>query len=324
MAKIFFPLDNRGFGYYTNFSNAGINDKDVFLYYGIKNKLLNKLYQVHNKWEFNKRHELPMKYFWFNACLSNIPDVGEEDIFFVFLEVFMLAYSKSFIKTIKMKYKNPHFVFYFINPINDDIWNKFLTIKDEYDLVSTFNRKDSIQYNIGFFPDFPYKINIVNPSKDFPTSDVFFVGASKGRLRRLIDIYEKLSQNNIRCDFHITGVPKEEQIYSDCISYNHIISYDEVLQRVANTKCVLEVLQEGCNYFSIRTIEAFQNKKKLLTTNAEIITTSYYNPEVVQVINQNNDIDIGFITKEVLDSQFVDLVRNTTFSSLKNYLTSNV
>lgn len=320
MAKIFFPLDNRGFSYYKNISNAGLNNPDVFLYYGIQTPFLNKIYQYHNNWRFNQLFELPLKNYWFEDTIKKIPDLGDEDIFFVFLEVYMLSYSRKYINFLKKKFKRPHFVFYFYNPITSALWDKFCHVKDLYDVVATFNQNDAIKYKIEYFPYFPYKIkNCIENTHDI-VSDVFFVGAAKGRLPRLLKIYEELTHQGVVCDFHIVGVPAEYQKYSSDISYNKIIPYDEVIQRVSNTKCVLEVLQEGCEYVSIRSCEAFQLKKKLITTNSKITDSHFYNSDVVQIIRDGSPINISFINSKVEDACYNDLIKNTTFDLLFDFL----
>ena len=76
-------------------------------------------------------------------------------------------------------------------------------------------------------------------------SDVFFIGANKGRYKHLLLIYDKLSNAGLKCDFFICDVAKKEQIKKDGIVYNKRITYDEVLKHIKASKCVLEVLQNG-------------------------------------------------------------------------------
>ena len=106
----------------------------------------------------------------------------------------------------------------------------------------------------------------------------------------------------LKCDFHVIGVPESEQKYSDVIHYNNWISYDDVLQHVKNTKCVLEILPFGQHYSSLRVGEALWYHKKLLTTNIEAPQEWFYRPEFVQCFTEAQDIDIEFLTKP-LDSE---------------------
>ena len=124
----------------------------------------------------------------------------------------------------------------------------------------------------------------------------------------LLSIYDKLSNAGLKCDFFICGVEKKDQIFREGIVYNKRISYDEVLKHVKASKCVLEVLQNGNNYVSIRTNEAIQYNKKLLTTNSEIINTSFYNKELVQIFSGDN-IDTNFFVKEVASDVYNNIIQ---------------
>lgn len=54
----------------------------------------------------------------------------------------------------------------------------------------------------------PYRLPNIDQD-DLDNSDVFFVGANKGRLRLLLSIYDKLSNAGLKCDFFICGVEKK-------------------------------------------------------------------------------------------------------------------
>ena len=173
-------------------------------------------------------------------------------------------------------------------------------VSECYDLCLTINRSDAEKIGIMFCDYWPC---VLPPKKFQPenASDVFFIGLAKDRLPKIIATYEKLSEAGLKCNFHVTGVPKNEQKYSDSIHYlekgNWIMSYDEVLQNVMNTKCVLEILPFSQNYSSLRVCEALWYHKKLLTTNLEAPQEWFYHPEIVQCYSDADDLDTEFITQ---------------------------
>ena len=75
------------------------------------------------------------------------------------------------------------------------------------------------------------------------------------------------------------------------------MSYDEVLQSVKNTQCVLEILPLNQNYSSLRVCEDLWYRKKLLTTNLEAPQEWFYNPEFFAVLSEAKDIDHEFVAK---------------------------
>ena len=174
-------------------------------------------------------------------------------------------------------------------------------VKDYYDAAVTMNRYDAEKYGFLFCEYWPALL----PDKAFEVekaSDVFFCGAAKDRLNKILSVYERLTDAGLKCDFWITGVPKKEQKYSPSIHYteevtNHWLSYDEILQRDMNTKCILEILPFGQNYSSLRVCEALWYHKKLLTTNINAPQEWFYHPEIVKVFTNAQNIDTSFITQ---------------------------
>ncbi len=276
---------------------------EAYTFEPFQSELARKIHILHNCRPLNQFGELPLKGGWFKRALRGMDLQREDRIYFLLYESFHLSYSRHFIRFLKKEYPNCKICFMFLNPVIELIWNKIQKEKDLLDAIITFNKKDAEEYHFLFCEKQPYKLPIcIDPN--IPKSDVFFIGADKGRLSKLLAIYEKLSDSGLRCDFHIVGVPKEKQKYADNIVYNHKILYTEVLSRVYATKCVLEVLQNNENYTSIRTLEAIQYHRKLLTESSSVKRFLFYDPEIIQVFNTPESINVEFVTKPVEDTLF--------------------
>lgn len=195
---------------------------------------------------------------------------------------------------------------------------KIQKVIHNYDAVLTFHKEDAERLGYFYCAVMPYRLPEINQGS-LSESDVFFIGANKGRYKHLLLIYDKLSNAGLKCDFFICDVAKKEQIKKDGIVYNKRITYDEVLKHIKASKCVLEVLQNGNNYISIRTSEALQLNKKLLTTNREIMNTPLYNEDLVQVFS-GDDINIDFIIKDVAADIYDNFKLNTSYSEMKKFL----
>ena len=213
-----------------------------------------------------------------------------------------MSYSRRLIRHYKKKYPKAKFLYFFTNPAGEYNLNRLNRIVDLLDGVYSFNEADRKKYGFRDLEIDPFLL----PQPDALTedTDVFFVGADKGRLPLLLSVFESLSSNGLTCDFWITGVAKEEQKYSEQIHYNQRLTYEEVLIHDAKTRCILEVLQDGKTYSSIRTTEAIQYKKKLLTTNTTIRELNYYNPNIFCAFTTAEEIPIAFILDKADDSEY--------------------
>ena len=276
----------------------------------ISKPFMRKLFRAHTLYK-SLLVDLPDWFIWDKYFLKEINLNLDEPVYFVFYEGFRLAYSRHFLRHLKRKYPNSHFVYIFVNPIENNpngdkitaYWNM---MKKFYDAGITLSLTDAKKHDLLFNDYWPCSL----PDTDFQpenSSDIFFVGQAKDRLPKILSVYEKLSSMGLNCDFHVTGVPESEQKYSDAIHYNHSIPYGEVLQRVKNTKCVLEVLPFGHDYSSLRVNEALWYHKKLLTTNMNAEHEWFYNPDIVFTFKNADEIDPDFILRPLAPEVFANM-----------------
>lgn len=279
--------------------------------------------EIHNTWLLNRVIELPLKRIWYKECFDeNTVNICDE-IYFIFFESFAMSYSRSYLKYLKKKFVNSKLIFWFSNPVGHKYnMERFSSVQKFYDSVVTFNEKDAVENQLLYCSDWMYRLPQVKPLPNTET-DVFFVGSDKGRLELLIDIYIKLTELGLKCEFYVTDVPEEKQRYKNEIKYNHRLSYEEVLQHAMSSKCILEVLQDEQNYCSIRTIEAIQLKKKLLTTNKHIYKQRYYRPEIIQVIQEVANIDMDFFNY-LVDEDVYDNLDIGDFKYVADFLVKNI
>lgn len=287
-----------GNAYESCIQHAVQEEPNTYTFEPFKHELMRKVFIYHNCRPLNSVVELPLKKQWFIRTLRGMDLKKDDRIYFLLFESFHLSYSRHFLQFLKKQYPKSKLCFMFLNPVTNLIWEKIQKEKKLLDAIITFNKRDSEEYNIVFCEDQPYKLpKYVDP--EIPESDVFFIGANKGRLPRLLAVYEKLKSAGLRCDFHIVGVPESQQKYGNDIIYNQKIPYTEVLARVNATKCILEVLQNNENYLSLRTLEALQYHRKLLTESTIVKKYGFYDPDIIQVFENPDNIDTDFVKKDV-------------------------
>lgn len=283
--------------------NAVKENPNAFYFNPFKNGIVKKLHMIHNARPLNEKKELPLKTVWFKRAIRGMNIEKEDIIYFLLYESFHLSYSRNFLLYLREKFPKCKLCFMYLNPVTDLISGKLRKVSGYLDTVITFNKKDAEQYGLLFAPLQPYRLPICKDNS-IPRSDVFFIGADKGRLPKLLAIYERLISEGLKCDFHIVGVSEDQQKYSDDIVYNQKIPYSEVLARVDASKCVLEVLQKNEDYLSIRTFEALQYHRKLLTESKSILQYEFYDPKVIQVFDEPELINTDFIKISVDEEKY--------------------
>lgn len=181
------------------------------------------------------------------------------------------------------------------------IWNPLLTINSNaYSRwkyrsclhrtgmrICTFDEGDAREY--GF-----EKVNQVyrKPGSELTENnreegrDVFFVGKDKKRSGVLSELLAELDRQNITHELHILCEKHTRPVKELMPYYTHEpISYKDYCMKAMQSRCMLEILQEGQTGMTMRCLEALFFKKKLITTNASIRNNSIYHPDNIYVLD---------------------------------------
>lgn len=149
--------------------------------------------------------------------------------------------------------------------------------------LSTFDKKDALQYNILYKPQFIRKLSLDAVS---PRYDYYFIGAPKGRETQLKEITQVLDSAGLR---GLCITPKSP---SECISYR------ENIRNVMRSRIVIEVVQKGQEGITLRALEALIYGKKLITTCNDISTYDFYSPQNILIWKgKGTDIDSFLLSK---------------------------
>ena len=314
MSKLYYFIEPTGYNKYTAAAACGMRDATIFR--GFKSKIEEKLFKWHNAWPLNRKTEMPFKGLWFKRFAKEIPADCD---YILMAESFHLTYSRTFLNQLRKKYEGSKLCFVFSNPVGEYNLEKVRTIAGLYDIVITFAKDDAEKYGFQYCDVLPFRLPAQEEAVELE-SDVFFVGKNKGRLNQILSIYETLRNQGLKCKFYIVGVSDEEQKYADDIVYNQPITYEEVLKHVQRTRCILELLQEGCNYVSMKTCEAIHYHKKLLTTNQHANQSSLYNDRYIRIVSKLDDIDKSFIRQELPSGVYESSNLVETYEPLIYYL----
>jgi hypothetical protein len=278
-----------------------------------KNVLLKFCFKFHFYFQYKNKIYNPFKAIW-NKYLFENDFKDDNPICFIFNERMLYLDNYCFVDYLKDVYPNAKFVCYLqdlirtINNVNIEV------IVNKFDLSISYDKGDAKKYGLFYYPT-PYSFHQPIMLNSVKSSDVFFVGRAKNRLNEILAIYVKLKEKGLSCDFHIMGVEPKDQLYAEDIHYNTLMSYEENLEHVMKTKCLLEIMQQGALGYTFRTWEAIMYNKPLLTNNTFIGQAPFYKSQYIHIYVDSDDLDLSFIDnlnqeidyqyKEKLDPKFL-------------------
>ena len=146
-----------------------------------------------------------------------------------------------------------------------------------YHLV-TFDPQEAAEYGMKYAEQF-FRFPSDAGNTEEPKYDFFFCGERKDRSQRLVDLERKLSMMGYRCVFIVVSSDSQR------------ITYLKYLEYVRQSRCLVDVQQEGQTGLTRRPIEALFFKKKLMTENRHITSYDFYRKENVFVMNSDGPVD---------------------------------
>lgn len=183
-----------------------------------------------------------------------------------------------------------------------------------FDFVYTIDKADSIEYKL------PLWNTLYSKAERYDSielqMDMYFCGASKKRW----DVFERLAKDTAKHSVNLVMDIVPTEIESSIQRNNNInilpkgkyLSYEEVLLRELQAKCILEVVQKGQSALTLRPYEAVVYNRKLLTNNRSILEFEFYDPRYMKYFEKVEDIDWEWV-KEDTD---VDYGYNGEFSPI--------
>lgn len=257
--------------------------------------------------KINNYLSLPLKGIW-NSCYFQNDFNDDKPICFILFERWArLNHTTGFTSYLRKKYKGCKIIFFlqdlFVKQ-KKDFSNQPFDVDEEkeyYDLIVSFDQNECNQFGFDYhslvFSDYKGKI------EDMPISDIYFLGQAKDRLKEIIKAYEILNDIGLNVDMYLTGVATKDQVYSDKIKYIKSMPYQENIQHVLHSKCLLEIMQKNGHGYTQRVVEAVVLNKKILTNNPEIEKAPFYNSNYISQFASVNELDFEFLMNLKKNSQ---------------------
>ncbi len=266
--------------------------------YEIRNRLLKLLFRIHMSKKINDRINLPYKSVWKKYYKINNQKIDwNTDNYLVIIDSALVWYSPKYLNGLRNK--GMKLILLAFNPFsqlkqNPTFWNVYSGIT--FDLVlSTFDIRDPKEY--GTVQTYAVYSKYFKESS-FIRRDLFFLGMDKGRHNYIKHILDLSREMALSCDFNIINYHGSEEEKCENIRYCGEVKYSEYLKKMSESKCILEIVQEGQIGITLRTFEAIVYNKMLLTNNEHIVDMPFYNSKYMKVFHDLSDIDLSFINSE--------------------------
>ena len=206
----------------------------------------------------------------------------------------------STLQELKSVFKQAKLVLYLYDSIAD-----IPGIKDKlkyYDKVSTFDREDAISYNLNFRPLFFSDDYVANKQSKKFIYDIAFLGTIHADRFKIIKRIMKQAESKgwssywflyLQAGFMFYWywfTKKEFQWQDKNLFSTKKKSGREIASIVDQSSAILDIESPGQKGLTMRTIEMIGLKKKLITTNRDIINYDFYHPQNVEIIDRENPV----------------------------------
>lgn len=184
---------------------------------------------------------------------------------------------------------------------------EMITSGQYYDEVITFNKPDADQFGFRYFQFVNSKCKFCNDIDAAVESDVFFCGRDKGRGGKLEQIFVRLTQGGMKCNFILIKDETSEKEYADGIHVlDHSVPNIDVLKNMSRSKCILDLAFDRTSPGqSLRFSEAIAYEKLLLTDNPFTTDNELFHAGQMMVIENAGDIDVREIEEKLKKKDYL-------------------
>lgn len=207
--------------------------------------------------------------------------------------------SPATIRAINKKSRRSVFI------ISDSInrYPKTKKILSLFDKVFSFEKKDCERYHLNFKTNFIYK-TVDNVPLNYKYK-VFNISSYDKRFPVLEKIAKALYRMKINSKIIVFKPKKKSEPYLEFVGTPLPIA--EINAFMEESEILLDVSRAGQQGLSFRVFESMGLRKKLITTNTDIVTYDFYNPENIFVITDVNNIRIP---ESFFKTPYADIPKN--------------
>lgn len=222
--------------------------------------------------------------------------------------------TPSLVKYFKGKHIN-HYL-YLMNTMNE--YNSKLIKYFDKNNIYSFDIHDCNIYGWNYLST-PYSENIPLPKLKIKY-DTVFLGRAKNRQNSILELYNLLETKGLKNLFMILNADNN---IPDNLKIDKYIDYSDYLKFVAESKCIIEIINEKQSSKSLRSVEALFFNKKLITNCISIKNEPFYHSNNIFILGVDNIDDLNdFIQKPFI--HFDDIKKEYTLKNWINNFGGNI
>ncbi len=260
------------------------------------------LFKAHTSRHFSKNNRaVPLQNIWNKNYIGKLYFPENKPICFVFATALATYYDMKLFEYLRKNFPDCRLVLLLRDIVqvclNRSGGRSINDLLSTFDQIYTINSNDEEKY--GFKKINPmcsrYPVNVTSEN----VSDIVFIGRVKDRADTINQIYTRLTNAGVNCDFTLMVDKSEKNIADGIKVIFRPIKYEEMLEKTVQSKCVLEVTQKGISSVSARCMEALCYNKKLVTDIKSVKSMRYYNSKYMFVYDSPEEIDPDFIKENI-------------------------
>ena len=160
----------------------------------------------------------------------------------------------------------------------------------------TWDINDSKRYSLNYTKP-NYDINLL-PDSNLLQYDACFVGTDKGRYKTVFFLKKTMEDMGLRC--FVLMAPDYKFLKFLKANYSNPVSYEQYLEIVSKSKCIIDIVQKGQIGTTMRVMEAIFSKKKIISNNTNLMNYDFYNSNNIFILGKDNVDEL----KEFLNSDY--------------------
>ncbi|HLT42259.1 MAG TPA: hypothetical protein VKZ95_06095 [Sphingobacteriaceae bacterium] len=216
------------------------------------------------------------KYYWFDRWKSQLDQIDTV--------IFFAGNSYEPLSFIVRRNPRIRIIYYYWNPVFP-LKVKPSDLQNEPFEIWTFDPDDAEIFGLKLNTTF-YFDNIVLPKQE-TIFDVCFIGVDKGRRQTVVDLFDILKVKKLKTYSYIVDSDWNKKPLSEKVAapnYKKPMPYNLYLEKIAQSKCILDLIQEGQSGLTLRVMESLFFHKKLITNDRTIVNYEFYHPENIFVL----------------------------------------
>lgn len=254
--------------------------------------------------------EIPMKKYFYKEVWPRIKSVKYDYVFMI--SAMSLSFTPKMIEEIKEIQKDAKFIMYQWDGEKNIPYivnfHKYFDENYTFDRIDAENKKDVYKFLPLFYIKEYENVGKEN-NKNFEY-DVSYVGTAHPQKYVMInevadkikDIYPKqFIYHYLPSKFkYIYHKIKDKEYKKVKLSDFRLekISKDKLMEIFSKSKCIIDAPQKGQNGLTIRSIECLGAKRKLITTNKDIVNYDFYNEKNILIYDGILDINSSFFVSD--------------------------